>query len=217
SLSGAGIGAGVGAAVSEDRGAGALTGAGIGLGVGGITPQIARSLGAMRDIIKNDEVYQQWLREGGSGFSEFYGRPEEARKLIREFLGDRSIKDTILRPVDGLRAIGRAAEEAPRLARFKAMRAQGADITEAIASSRDVSLDFANIGKDTKGLANVTAFFNAKIQGWDKLARLLKNPKTWAVGAASITAPSIALWNVNKDDAEYWARPQWERNLFWLV
>src|SRR5690606_27774463 len=127
------------------------------------------------------------------------------------------LRRTILLPVDGARSLGRILEEAPRLARYKAMRKAGADIPEAIAASRDVSLDFANIGADMKPAAAVTAFFNAKVQGWDKLVRMLRQPRTWALGASMITAPSIALWAINKDDPEYWARPQWERNLFWLV
>ncbi|MGA0134216.1 MAG: LPD38 domain-containing protein, partial [Opitutales bacterium] len=50
-----------------------------------------------------------------------------------------------------------------------------------------------------------------------KLGRMLKDPKTWGMGAAMITAPSIALWNVNKDNPEYWDTYVWERNMFWLI
>lgn len=215
---GTATGAAAGAALDEnDRLGGAFRGAALGLGASSLAPQIVRMASAMRYIIKNDDIYQQWVREGGSGFSEFYGTPEGARRMLAELRGDRTFWRTVMRPVDGLRSFGRMVEEAPRLARFKHMRAQGADIPEAIFSSRDISLDFANIGKDTRGVASVTAFFNAKLQGWDKLGRLLRNPKTWAVGAASLTAPSIALWSVNKDDPEYWDRPLWERNTFWLV
>src|SRR5690606_26644903 len=197
---GAATGAAAGALSDEEnRIERALIGAGLGLGIGGIGPQLVRSAAAMSDILGDRDVYREWLREGGSGFSEFYGRPEDARRLVRQLMGDRSLRRTILLPVDGARSLGRILEEAPRLARYKAMRKAGADIPEAIAASRDVSLDFANIGADMKPAAAVTAFFNAKVQGWDKLVRMLRQPRTWALGASMITAPSIALWAINKD------------------
>lgn len=220
-LGGAAVGAGVGAATSEDRGRGALIGAGLGLGLGGLAPNIARTLGAMRSIVRDDEVYKQWLRDGGGGFGGMYPRDAAgARQLIRELERTGVQASDIVNPkrwVDALHYIGQVAERGPRLAAYQDALTKGADAAGAVARSADISLDFSKIGTHTKGVAATTAFWNAKVQGWDKLARLLKSPKTWAQGAAMITAPSVALWAVNQDNPEYWERPQWERNLFWLV
>ena len=218
---GAVTGAAIGAATSDDPGKGALVGAGLGLGVGGLAPNIARSLKAMRSIVKDDAVYRQWLKDGGGGFGGFYPRdPEGARKLMKELEGGGVKASDIINPkrwVDALHYVGRVAEQSPRLAAYTDALGAGADAAGAVAKSADISLDFGKVGTHTKGVAAVTAFWNAKVQGWDKLARMLKSPKTWAQGAAMITAPSVALWAVNKDNPEYWERPQWERNLFWLI
>lgn len=218
---GAAAGAAVGAATSEDRLRGALVGAGLGLGVGSIAPNIARTLGAMRHIVRDDEIYREYLREGGPSLGGFYPKNlQDAHRLMAELERTGVTAADLVSPRqwwEGLQAIGRLAEQAPRLAAFKATRATGGSAAEGVFRAADISLDFGKIGGHTKGIAATTAFWNAKVQGWDKLARLLKSPKTWAAAAATITAPSIALWTVNAENPEYWERPQWERNLFWLL
>lgn len=220
-LGGGVAGAAAGAATDTDnRLAGAAKGFGLGLGAGMMAPQLVRAGRAVGDIVGRSDLYEQWLREGGSGFAEFYAKPAEAAKLIAQMQRNRSLWQTVVHPknwTDALSYVGRVMEEAPRVARYRSMIEGGSSIPKAIAESKDISLNFSRIGRDTKGLASMTAFFNAKVQGWDKLARMLANPKTYGVAAATITAPSIALWAINKDNPQYWERPQWERNMFWLV
>jgi len=45
----------------------------------------------------------------------------------------------------------------------------------------------------------------------------MKDPKTYPLAVGMLTAPSLALWSINKDNPEYWERPVYERNLFWLI
>lgn len=225
--SGGALGALAGAATADegDRLRGGAIGAGIGLGAGANAPNVARILSAMRDVLGpkiggNRQLYDDFLKAGGGGFGFYAKTPADARKALVELRRSGVSPSDIVNPKrwwESLRAIGEFIENAPRFARHKATLAQGGSMTEGVAAARDVSLNFAQIGKDTKGIAATTAFWNAKVQGWDKLARLMKDPKTWAVGAATMTAPTIALWSINKDNPEYWERPQWERNLFWLV
>lgn len=216
-------GAAVGAVTAEEgeRGAGALRGAAFGLGAGALAPNIARTMTAMRSIIRKDVNYKEWIREGGASFGGFYPKtPKDAQRMLKELERTGVQASDIISPKrwwGALQAIGRTVEQAPRLAAFTEARAAGASAAEAVAKGADISLDFSKIGSGTRGIAATTAFWNAKVQGWDKLIRMLKNPRTYAAGAATITAPTIALWTVNKDNPEYWARPQWERNLFWLV
>lgn len=220
---GAAVGAVAGAAKAEpgERGRGALIGAGLGLGLGSIAPNIARTLGAMRHIVKDDAIYREFLREGGPSLGGFYPKNlHDARRLMGELERTGVSAGDLLSPRqwwEGLQSIGRLAEQAPRLAAYEATRAAGGTAAEGVFRAADISLDFGKIGAHTKGIAATTAFWNAKVQGWDKLARLLKNPKTWGVAAATITAPSVALWMINTENPEYWERPQWERNLFWLL
>ncbi len=222
SLGGGTVGGLIGAGTAEpgERAEGALAGGLMGMGMGGTTPHIARTLAAVGDIIGNREIYREWIREGGSGFG-FYPRTKrDAGKVLAE------LKRTGVKPTDvvmprtwweALRSFNRVLEEATRLSRYKFTKDTGALVPEAISGARDVSLDFARIGSHMKGVSAMTAFFNAQLQGWNKLYRMLKDPKTWGTAGALITAPTVGLWLVNKDNPEYWERPAWERNLFWLV
>jgi hypothetical protein len=193
---------------------GAAIGAAVGAGVGRTALKAARP--------GNPAIYEEWLREGGAGTGFFPRSQKEAGKLLDQLRRDGvSMKDvfTPKRWWDGLQRVNQAIEEAPRLAYYKRLRAEGADVATASAKSRDVSLDFSTRGSDplARAAGQTTAFWNPKLQGWDKMGRVLSSPKSWAIGATTMTAPSIALWNINKDNPEYWERPQYERNMFWLV
>lgn len=199
----------------------ALTGAGLGSGVSSIGPQVLKALGATRSILTNDATYKAFLKEGGSTEMGFYPRNiEDARKVLKDLRREGVDLTDIINPkrwVDAMFYIGSVAEQATRVAKFAEMRRTGASGAASALGAQDVSLRFGNIGKRTKGIASVTPFWNAGVQGWDKLARMVKDPRTAAAGIATLTAPTMALWNVNKDNPEYWARPQWERNMFWLL
>lgn len=198
----------------------ALQGAGFGAGAGALGPQAVKNLRAVGDILGQSPAFKQFLREGGYTMGFYPRNASDARQVLERLRSSGVSLDDVVSPsrwVDLVMSIGRVSEQATRLAKWKEVAAAGGTLGERVLGAQDVSLRFAQQGRDTKGIAATTAFWNAKIQGWDKLARMLRQPKTWAVGAAAITAPSLALWGVNKDDPEYWARPQWERNMFWLL
>lgn len=218
---GAGAGGALGAATDEeDRMRGFLRGLGFGAGVGALARPATQILGAMRSIVKDDAVYRDFLKQGGSTEGFNVRTPKDAREALRRLQGSGVSLDDVVSPkrwVDALRFIGSVGEQAPRLAKYTEARGAGIPAPQAAFQAQDVSLRFSNVGKGTKTLASVTEFWNAKVQGWDKLGRLLRNPKTYPMAAALLTGPSLALWSVNKDNPEYWERPSWERNLFWLV
>ena len=65
-------------------------------------------------------------------------------------------------------------------------------------------------------------FFNATIQGGDKLVRAWRDdPKGMTIKSTLfITLPTIALWYLNKDNTAYQELPQWEKihfSIFRLV
>jgi len=223
-LRGATLGAVGGAALdSEDRLGGALTGAGLGFGGGIMARHAARIAGGMGHIMKNDDLYRQWLAEGGSGGTGFFVKSRaDAKKVLRDLEREGVSPSDVVNPkrwVDALRYVNEAVEQAPRVARFADQLGQGATPMAAAASARDVSVDFSRRSGDALMgvVASTTAFFNPKIQGWDKLVRAYKDPKAWALGVATLTAPSLALYNINKDDPAYQQLPTWQKNLFWLV
>jgi hypothetical protein len=226
---GAGVGAGVGAYESpDDRMGGALrggaVGAGLGAGLGGFTPQLARMLSALRGIVGNSAGYQQFLRDGGAGFG-FYPRSRgDAAKMIAVMRSThpRFSPSDIINPKSwwhALAYVNAAVEEATRYGRYTYLRNLGADAPAAIAGARDVSVNFSNLGasRSVKNVSQMAAFWNSRLQGTDNLVRTLKNPRSWAIGVATMTAPSVALWELNKDREDYRETPTWEKNTFWLV
>lgn len=223
-LAEAGMGAAGGAtlgAVYGDEPRDILTGAAIGAGLGAYARPLTNSLAAFKNIVKNDAVYQEFLRNGGSTEGFYVRNADDAHQFIREVTNGRGVPN-VLTPkgwYDVLTLIGGAGEQATRLAAYKEARSAGMTVGQAVMAAQDRTLRFANRGGSplAKEAAASVPFWNAKMQGWDKLARMLRDPKTYMMGSAMITAPTVALWFQNKDNPQYWERPQWERNLFWLV
>jgi hypothetical protein len=225
-------GMGVGLATAEegdDLFGRVLVSGSIGAGLGMVARPAAEIMQAVGDIVGNRDIYKEWLRRGGSSEG-FYVRqsPKEADKILRAMKqAGISTKDVVTpaRWYDALMFIGSVAEQAPRLARAKSV--VGQDLVsatpdmwaKAIREGQDISVRFARKGgsKLTRDVASITPFWNAQLQGWVKVGQMVTNPRVAAQAGAIITAPSVALWYVNKDNPEYWERPQWERDLFWLV
>jgi len=214
-------GAAIGAATAEEneRMKGLLRGAGMGVAAGAYARPLAQTMVAVKNIVRNEDVYKNWIRQGGSTEGFFVRRPADARKFLEQMERQGTLKDIINpgRWVDMLVYVGSVAEQSTRLAAYKQMKDLGIPNAAAVLESQDRTLRFAQRGKQTRTVAEVSTFWNPRVQGWYKLGRMLKEPKTWGMAATMITAPSIALWNVNKDNPEYWKTPVWERNMFWLI
>lgn len=162
--------------------------------------------------------------------------------LDRDYLGGQ-LRDIMKReskftkliknPIEALRAMSEATEMATRLAEYDNARKGYTGVgnrlfgkerkplsaREAALESRDITLDFSRRGTNTKKANQVIAFFNATIQGADKMARAFKeDPRGMTVKTMLyITLPSVLLWYMNKDDERYQEIPQWEKDTFWII
>ena len=162
--------------------------------------------------------------------------------LDRDYLGGQ-LRDIMKReskftkliknPIEALRAMSEATEMATRLAEYDNARKGYTGVgnrlfgkdrkplsaREAALESRDITLDFSRRGTNTKRANQVIAFFNATIQGADKLARAFReDPRGMTVKTMLyITLPSVMLWYMNKDDERYQEIPQWEKDTFWII
>lgn len=162
--------------------------------------------------------------------------------LDRDYLGGQ-LRDIMKReskftkliknPIEALRAMSEATEMATRLAEYDNARKGYTGLVnrlfgkerkplsarEAALESRDITLDFSRRGTNTKKANQVIAFFNATIQGADKMARAFKeDPRGMTVKTMLyITLPSVMLWYMNKDDERYQEIPQWEKDTFWII
>jgi hypothetical protein len=129
-------------------------------------------------------------------------------------------------PLLGLRMLSAQFESITRIGEFQTAyeaskkhgMTDGDARRQAAFESRDRQ-DFAMGGAKTKILRHAAAFWNAGLQSNVALYKAFKNRpvRTTLQGLAYITAPTVALMAVNHDDDDYWDRPQWERDVFWLI
>lgn len=185
-------------------------------------------------FLKKGDLYWEYMKSGaahaamvsldrdylGGQLRDIMGRESKATKLIKN-------------PLELLRAMSEATEMATRLAEYDNARKgytglgnrlfgkerKPLSAREAALESRDITLDFSRRGTHTKRLNQITAFFNATLQGADKMARAFKeDPRGMTVKTMLyITLPSVLLWYMNKDDERYQELPQWEKDTFWII
>ncbi len=152
---------------------------------------------------------------------------------IRKLLKKKSVLSMCANPIEALRAFSEAMEMATKLAEFKNAKIGYTGIVnrlfgterkplsnaEAGIEAREITLDFGRHGKSTQSLNQTIAFFNAAIQGTDKMIREFKEhpAQMTAKTFIGITLPSVLLWYLNKDDPRYQELPQWQKDIFWVI
>lgn len=184
--------------------------------------------------LQKGETYWEYMRSGAAQANLVSLDRNYLSGQMRELLQRPSVKKMVTtNPIEILRGLSEATEMATRLAEFHNVRKgytgignrlfskkrNPGSIQEAALESRDVTLDFSRIGSHTKSLNKTIAFFNAAIQGTDKMFREWKaNPMDMTVKTAMwITLPSVLLWEFNKDDPRYQELPQWQKDIFWII
>ena len=183
--------------------------------------------------LKKGDVYQRWLKEGGGQSAMVSLDRNYLAGQLEDILKRPSvIKKAVTNPLSIIQALSEASEISTRLGEFHnatkgytglgnrlfgKQRVYKSDRLAALAS-RDVTLDFGRSGSKTKNINKVVAFFNASIQGTDKLARAFReNPKDMAFKSAMIGLTSYMLYNLNKNDDRYWELPRWVRDTHWII
>jgi len=196
---------------------------------GAFTP-IDTAKGLYSAIVK-DEHFQRWLDAGGGNATLVSMDRRYLQESLRALNASTGLMErgwnVVRHPIDMLRLLSELSEQATRLGEFRAVRARdlAAGMSEkeaaqaAAFASREVTIDFARIGASMRSLNMISAFWNASLQGNDRLVRAFRdNPIGTSVKiAAGITVPSVLLWWVNHDDPDHAELPSWRRDLFWNV
>lgn len=178
-------------------------------------------------MLKGSEVYWDWKRSGGEHAALVSMDREYLQKnladLLKEKTGKEIAKTIVRHPIDSLRALSELMEQGTRIGEFaKGLAKEGkgkAAIQEAGFASREVTLDFQRGGAKTKAVNMLVAFWNAQVQGMDKMVReFQERPMTaTAKAVAAITVPSVLLTIANHDDSRWKEIPRWQKDLFWIV
>jgi len=170
----------------------------------------------------------------GAGMSTLSSRDQEAdfderRKTVDGLMKKgfiQSSADVLRHPLQFLEHLSSTMETATRLAVYQQRLKEhsGEAIPWHIASqlaaldSRDATIDFARMGKYGRILNKLSPFWNAQVQGLDKMARtFVKDPTgTMLRGTMMLTVPSMALYALNADEPWYQRLPSWQKNMFWV-
>ena len=184
--------------------------------------------GVISHLFKKSKLYDEY-KAAGAEQSYFVSLDREATELkARDVLNYKGITKekikTYLNPLKALQELSMLSEKGTRLGLYARARKKGASPAEAMTEAREGTLDFGRIGT-ARALNQMIAFWNANVQGTDKMIRQLKNPKTRGKTlfkiAMGITVPSILLWFYNNGDDErrerYQALPDWQKNFFWCI
>jgi hypothetical protein len=171
------------------------------------------------------DLHAKWMQSGGSFNSYMELSDNGMAKAQKELLSDdgklvRFLKNPLTLPSD----ISLGLEQAVRIGVYKAAKAKGMSDIEAGFEARDATLDFARGGRYSKVINKYVPFFNAGMQGADKLVRTMKsNPVATTMWAtATITMPSLLIAGYylfgapEEERKEYLEIPQWQKDMFWV-
>ena len=192
------------------------------------------TLKGVSQFIKKGELYQEYLRSGASGAAMVSLDRDYMGGQIREILRKEPTWQKVVKnPIEVMRAISEASEISTRLAEYDNARkgytglanrlfgSERKSLTpqQAALEARDITIDFSRIGKNTKTANRIVAFFNAAVQGADKLRRVWKEDPVGASIRATlfVTIPTVALWQLNKDNPEYQELPQYVKDTYWIL
>lgn len=151
----------------------------------------------------------------------FYSSQEQRIKSIDAMAGEKPVGplEMIKWAFSKLEALSDFMESATRMGEFMKARGKGLSIEEAARAAREVTIDFSRSGRVGEQINQVVPFFNACVQGGDKMRRLLREDFR---GTATklfkyIVLPSIILWAMNYDEDWYKDLDPDIKNNYWCL
>jgi cell wall-associated NlpC family hydrolase len=156
-----------------------------------------------------------------------YENPIESSKALVSKLKAMNAPERVIKFVPELMRTGISSlqwltdvsETSTRLGEYAKARGSGKSIVEAALDAQDLTINFSRGGSFSKQANKVIPFFNAALQGTDKMSRAFyNNPmRTSARITASIVVPSIVIALLGIDDQEIQELPDYEKNAFWIM
>ena len=190
----------------------------------------AASYGASLKSVATNDAKNRSFKAIGGGFG--YSVSGSQRDIVKEVYNKMGVKNAniFLRATMWFEKFNDAIETAPRQVEFyKILNEKLADgwseydaLLEALYESRDVTLNFMKKGGIMRiPIFKTIMFFNAGLQGLDKLHRAYTNPETRAATIAKslfyLALPTIILTNIYRDDEDYKRLRQGIKDNYWLI
>jgi len=175
------------------------------------------------ELAGKTDVYWDWKKGGGDHSMLVSMDRAYMQDQLVDVLQKYPVRNLIRNPIEGLRVLSELGEAGTRIGEFKkGVEAEGRTkegIIEAAFAAREVTLDFQRKGASGKAMNMITAFWNAALQGQDKMFReFYENPvgMAWKT-AVAITLPSVLLAIATHNDDRIKDVPQWQRDTFWII
>jgi len=191
-------------------------------------------------VLAKDKVFDQFISSGGA-YSTLMSLDRDMNREALQQVFRRSIKDKTLNVITspkelaklipytipkniigGLRKASEVTELATKVGAFNKTLKKTGSLEEAAFVARDL-MDFNRAGSNIRQVNRAVAFFNAALQGTDRMARAFKdNPASFLTRAFTmLVLPSIGLhyWNANlppEKKAIYDNIPQWQKDSFFI-
>jgi len=187
--------------------------------------------GVVKDVLGKElaNVYES----GGGSMSQPLGVDRSFTKEALSEVLSVSPKDKALNwskhPIESLRELFSFTEKGPRMAEFeRTVRRLGWDEGKELTPEQyiegqfraaNVSTDYREGGWLSMWLNRLVPFFNAKLQGTNRMAQAFREKPTATLlkSITAITIPSIALWWMNKDKEWYKKMSPSEKARYWHV
>lgn len=180
-------------------------------------------------LITNEELVRDFMRNGGLQESPWLS-DNKREELIRLLKGRKTWKDNAVLNYNPISlyfklsgAFAEVSEQASRLGQYKRLLDKGYSKEDAIFETRD-NMNFMRAGNVGRSLNRFVPFYNASLQGVDKLCRTMYHDGKWdkkalARGLMYLTTLSLAscLYNYGDDDRreKYMNLRPWRKNMFW--
>lgn len=190
---------------------------------------------SIKHIVTNSEMYQKYKAVGGGHSSELSASLDDVSKTLRKVaqkdmnLAMKFADSIFLHPIQTMvlttASVNDFMETLPRLAEFARVLEKGGDIQEAIYRADDITTNFKRGGVAGKKANKLFMYFNASVQGLDRMYRSFKDatPKERAarVGKYAIvsllTTALLQYWN-RREDEEGWGRlSAYTKNNFYCI
>ncbi len=174
-------------------------------------------------LLKDEKRRAEFETAGITKFN-FYNTADEIARSLDEMAGGKEWRN--YSPSDLWRALmkypimtSEFVESATRMGEFLKAREKGMSVDDAARAARELTLDFSRSGVTGEKVNQIVPFFNACLQGGDKLYRMLcYNTVPTAINIAKyIVLPSLILWAFNHDEDWYKELDPNIKNTNWIL
>lgn len=219
----AAVGAGLGSLQGdspEGRIGFGLAGAAVALGAKRLGSPTVRGPGGT-DV----DLFDLWMQNGGGGVTLAGLTIDEHTRALKRLRDEPIAKRVVVNGlVDGLRGLAQISETATRLGELQVVMrqelAKGSSLADAKAAglfaAAEVTQDFTKGGRLSMAWNQLLPFANANIRGKADFVNDVKDPVRLTRTIAAVTAPSLALMLMQRDDPEYQDAPQYEKDTGWI-